>query len=185
MYLTPAHKLFIIDRLELLTFKLFKYMALGQQAMPIVQVTIPMELRRELGLDEGDLLEAKIQGKTIVLKPQVVVMYCQLKQAACPRTPLLSRQNQHPVLLGAMTGALAGTDMPYQQTVLGLGCDSTTTLTQRQEGWCYLEGAHSPGRLKPAAPCARNLWIGRVWKPQLKRASRIGARDGYTCLLRT
>ena len=44
--------------------------------MPLVkvkekfQVTIPTELREALHLTVGDLLEATIQGQTIVLKPK-------------------------------------------------------------------------------------------------------------------
>jgi len=37
------------------------------------QVTIPTKIREELGLQVGDLLEADVQGNTIVLKPQMVV----------------------------------------------------------------------------------------------------------------
>ena len=47
--------------------------------MPLVtikhkfQVTLPVELREELHLEEGDLLEATVQRKSIVLKPKAVV----------------------------------------------------------------------------------------------------------------
>lgn len=47
--------------------------------MPLVtvktkfQVTIPQELRDELGLAEGDLLEAKIENGRIVLTPKELV----------------------------------------------------------------------------------------------------------------
>ena len=47
--------------------------------MPLVkvkekfQVTIPTELREALHLTVGDLLEATIENKTIVLKPKAVV----------------------------------------------------------------------------------------------------------------
>ena len=37
------------------------------------QVTLPMKLRRELGCDEGDMLEATLERGTIVLRPRVVV----------------------------------------------------------------------------------------------------------------
>ena len=47
--------------------------------MPLVkvkekfQITLPAELREVLHLAVGDLLEATIQGQTIVLKPKAVV----------------------------------------------------------------------------------------------------------------
>ena len=46
--------------------------------MPIVrvkhkfQVTIPTELREKLHLEEGDILEATSDGKTIILKPKEI-----------------------------------------------------------------------------------------------------------------
>ena len=54
--------------------------------MPLVkvkekfQVTIPTELREALHLTVGDLLEATIQGQTIVLKPKDVVDRAQARQ---------------------------------------------------------------------------------------------------------
>ena len=47
--------------------------------MPLVkvkgkyQITIPAEVREELRLAVGDLLEATVSGQTIVLKPKAVV----------------------------------------------------------------------------------------------------------------
>ncbi|MGH7965384.1 MAG: AbrB/MazE/SpoVT family DNA-binding domain-containing protein [Candidatus Binatia bacterium] len=47
--------------------------------MPLVrvkqkfQVTIPDNVRRRAGLEVGDMLEAKNQGKVIILKPKAVV----------------------------------------------------------------------------------------------------------------
>lgn len=47
--------------------------------MPLVtvktkfQVTIPQELREELGLAEGDLLEAKVENGRIILTPKELV----------------------------------------------------------------------------------------------------------------
>lgn len=46
--------------------------------MPIVkvtrnfQVTIPIEVRKELGIEKGDILEATVQEKTVVFKPKVL-----------------------------------------------------------------------------------------------------------------
>lgn len=40
---------------------------------PKFQVTLPANLRTELHLEEGDLLEATVENKSIVLKPKVVV----------------------------------------------------------------------------------------------------------------
>jgi AbrB family looped-hinge helix DNA binding protein len=50
-----------------------------EQPMPYVkvktkgQVTIPAEFRRDLNLEEGDLLEAVVERGGIVLKPKTVV----------------------------------------------------------------------------------------------------------------
>ena len=47
--------------------------------MPLVtiktkfQVTLPVELREQLHLEEGDLLEATVERNSIVFKPKVVV----------------------------------------------------------------------------------------------------------------
>jgi AbrB family looped-hinge helix DNA binding protein len=47
--------------------------------MPLVkilrhgQVTLPKEFRDILGINEGDLLEAELDGSRILLKPKVVV----------------------------------------------------------------------------------------------------------------
>lgn len=49
----------------------------GEQIMPIVkvtrnfQVTIPVEVREELGIERGDILEAMVQERTVVFKPKV------------------------------------------------------------------------------------------------------------------
>ena len=54
--------------------------------MPLVkvkekfQITLPVELRKVLHLAVGDLLEATIQGQTIVLKPKDVVDRAQARQ---------------------------------------------------------------------------------------------------------
>lgn len=40
---------------------------------PKFQVTLPVDLRAELHLEEGDLLEATVENRSIVLKPKVVV----------------------------------------------------------------------------------------------------------------
>ncbi len=40
---------------------------------PKFQVTLPANLREKLHLEEGDLLEAVIENRSIVLKPKVVV----------------------------------------------------------------------------------------------------------------
>jgi antitoxin PrlF len=37
------------------------------------QVTIPSEVRKALGLNEGDLLDIRVEGGSIVLTPQRVV----------------------------------------------------------------------------------------------------------------
>ena len=47
--------------------------------MPLVkvirhgQITLPAELREKLDIDEGDYLEAKLEGRTIVLHPKVLL----------------------------------------------------------------------------------------------------------------
>jgi AbrB family looped-hinge helix DNA binding protein len=51
----------------------------GEQFMPLVrvkqkfQVTLPAEVREQLDIGEGDLLEATVQGDSVVLKPKVIV----------------------------------------------------------------------------------------------------------------
>lgn len=40
---------------------------------PKFQVTLPAPLRAELRLEEGDLLEATVENKSIVFRPKVVV----------------------------------------------------------------------------------------------------------------
>ena len=40
---------------------------------PKFQVTLPAHLREELRLEEGDLLEATVENKSIMLKPKAVV----------------------------------------------------------------------------------------------------------------
>ena len=51
----------------------------GVLTLPLVkvkekfQITLPAEIREKLDLAVGDLLEATITGKTIVLKPKAVV----------------------------------------------------------------------------------------------------------------
>jgi AbrB family looped-hinge helix DNA binding protein len=58
----------------------------GVCALPLVkvkekfQITLPAELREVLHLAVGDLLEATIQGQTIVLKPKDVVDRVQARQ---------------------------------------------------------------------------------------------------------
>ncbi len=37
------------------------------------QITLPAEVRRVLGIEEGDYLEAKVEDKRVVLIPQAVV----------------------------------------------------------------------------------------------------------------
>lgn len=37
------------------------------------QVTLPLEVREQLRVEEGDLLEASVQDNTIVLRPKLVV----------------------------------------------------------------------------------------------------------------
>ena len=37
------------------------------------QVTIPAKVRKQINLEEGDMLEVSVEGDTIILKPQVVV----------------------------------------------------------------------------------------------------------------
>jgi len=44
------------------------------------QITLPVEIREQLRLGVGDLLEATIQGQTIVLKPKDVVDRAQTRQ---------------------------------------------------------------------------------------------------------
>jgi AbrB family looped-hinge helix DNA binding protein len=70
-----------------LYFLTFKPMSSrGELTLPLVkvkekfQVTIPTELREALHLTVGDLLEATIQGQTIVLKPKDVVDRAQARQ---------------------------------------------------------------------------------------------------------
>jgi len=47
--------------------------------MPLVkvirhgQITLPVELREELDIREGDYLEAELEGKAIVLRPKVLL----------------------------------------------------------------------------------------------------------------
>ena len=47
--------------------------------MPLVkvirhgQITLPADLREELDIKEGDYLEAKLEGRTIVLRPNVLL----------------------------------------------------------------------------------------------------------------
>lgn len=47
--------------------------------MPLVkvirhgQITLPADLREELDIKEGDYLEAELEGKTIVLRPNVLL----------------------------------------------------------------------------------------------------------------
>jgi len=73
-----------IMELYFLTFKPMS--SRGELTLPLVkvkekfQVTIPTELREALHLTVGDLLEATIQGQTIVLKPKDVVDRAQARQ---------------------------------------------------------------------------------------------------------
>ncbi len=58
----------------------------GVLTLPLVkvkekfQITLPAEIREQLRLGVGDLLEATIQGQTIVLKPKDVVDRAQARQ---------------------------------------------------------------------------------------------------------
>ena len=58
----------------------------GVLVLPLVkvkekfQITLPVEIREQLRLGVGDLLEATIQGQTIVLKPKDVVDRAQTRQ---------------------------------------------------------------------------------------------------------
>ena len=58
----------------------------GVLVLPLVkvkekfQITLPVEIRKQLRLGVGDLLEATIQGQTIVLKPKDVVDRAQARQ---------------------------------------------------------------------------------------------------------
>ena len=45
------------------------------------QVTIPVKVREELSLDEGDLLNVEVEGNRIVLTPQVAVERLDVKAA--------------------------------------------------------------------------------------------------------
>ena len=55
--------------------------------MPLVkvirhgQITLPAGFRKELDIEEGDYLEADIEGTTIVLRPKVVLDQDQAVQA--------------------------------------------------------------------------------------------------------
>lgn len=50
----------------------------GEQNLPIVrvtrnfQVTIPVEVREQLGIEKGDILEAVVQEKAVLFKPKVL-----------------------------------------------------------------------------------------------------------------
>ncbi len=52
---------------------------IGEQFMPLVrvkqkfQVTLPAEVREQLDIEEGDLLEAVVANDSVVLTPKVVV----------------------------------------------------------------------------------------------------------------
>jgi len=37
------------------------------------QITLPVRVRRELGIEEGDYLEARVEGNRVVLIPQTVI----------------------------------------------------------------------------------------------------------------
>lgn len=37
------------------------------------QITLPSGIRRALGIEEGDYLEAEVQGNTVVLTPKTVI----------------------------------------------------------------------------------------------------------------
>ena len=71
-------------KLYFLTFIPMSYQ--GVLTLPLVkvkekfQITLPAELREALHLAVGDLLEATIQGQTIVLKPKDVVDRAQARQ---------------------------------------------------------------------------------------------------------
>ena len=43
------------------------------QVKPKAQITLPVKIRRALGIQEGDYLEASIEGGKIVLVPQTVM----------------------------------------------------------------------------------------------------------------
>ena len=51
----------------------------GEQTMPIVkvsrqfQVTIPVEVREQLGIERGDILEAAVQEDAVIFKPKVLL----------------------------------------------------------------------------------------------------------------
>ncbi len=51
----------------------------GDKTMPLVkvknkfQITIPTKVRNEVHIKEGDFLEIKAKGETIVIKPKAVV----------------------------------------------------------------------------------------------------------------
>ncbi len=52
---------------------------IGENTMPLVkvknkfQITIPTKVRNEVHIKEGDFLEIKAEGETIVIKPKVIV----------------------------------------------------------------------------------------------------------------
>jgi AbrB family looped-hinge helix DNA binding protein len=67
---------------------------------PKFQVTIPTEVREAVQLAVGDILEATVQGTTIVLTPKAVVdrekAWEQIEHAMANVTPRGRRQKQSP-----------------------------------------------------------------------------------------
>ena len=67
---------------------------------PKFQVTIPTEVREVVQLAVGDILEATVQGTTIVLTPKAVVdrerAWEKIERAMASVTPRGRRQNQSP-----------------------------------------------------------------------------------------
>ncbi len=59
--------------------RVFRLSEIDRNTMPLVrvqkkgQVTLPTQLRTQVGLAEGDLLEAKLERGKIVLKPKLVI----------------------------------------------------------------------------------------------------------------
>jgi AbrB family looped-hinge helix DNA binding protein len=72
----------------------------GEQIMTIVkvsrqfQVTIPVEVREQLGIGKGDILEAAVQGDAVIFKPKVLLDRKTMKTTSHTSQPSASRKGR-------------------------------------------------------------------------------------------
>jgi AbrB family looped-hinge helix DNA binding protein len=78
------------------------------------QVTLPKEFRETLGINEGDLMEAELEGARILLKPKVVVD----KEAVSPAAVAAESQAWGRLAAQQLEQAYGATEPDYSPSLI-------------------------------------------------------------------